>query len=170
MLENITSNNGACSTTKCREKYDKARHQAMFLSRQCAKDDRINSWIYRRNQKTGGHAVTGWSTAPLAAFIFPLIGLFLAPIYPAINSVILSNLPAHKHGSMSGLIVVFSALGGTTGSIITGFIFEKFDRWRLYSRFTDRLYVSADNVVRNNFASRVWALTASRWPTSFLSG
>jgi fucose permease len=60
---------------------------------------------------------------PLIAFAFPVIGLFLAPIYPAINSVILSNLPAHKHGSMSGLIVVFSALGGTTGSIITGNIF-----------------------------------------------
>lgn len=57
---------------------------------------------------------------PLVAFAFPLIGLFLAPIYPAINSVILSNLPAHRHGSMSGLIVVFSALGGSTGSIITG--------------------------------------------------
>lgn len=60
---------------------------------------------------------------PLVAFAFPVIGLFLAPIYPAINSVILSNLPKHKHGSMSGLIVVFSALGGTTGSIITGNIF-----------------------------------------------
>jgi fucose permease len=63
---------------------------------------------------------------PLVAFIFPLIGLFLAPVYPAINSVILSNLPAHKHGSMSGLIVVFSALGGTTGSIITGHVFEAY--------------------------------------------
>jgi MFS transporter, FHS family, glucose/mannose:H+ symporter len=60
---------------------------------------------------------------PLVAFAFPLIGLFLAPIYPAINSIILSNLPAHKHGAMSGLIVLFSALGGTTGSIITGHIF-----------------------------------------------
>jgi fucose permease len=60
---------------------------------------------------------------PLVAFAFPMIGLFLAPIYPAINSVILSQLPKHKHGSMTGLIVVFSALGGTTGSIITGHIF-----------------------------------------------
>ena len=40
------------------------------------------------------------------------------------NSVILSALPTHQHGSMAGLIVVFSALGGTTGSIITGFLFE----------------------------------------------
>ena len=63
---------------------------------------------------------------PLVAFAFPVIGLFLAPIYPAINSVILSQLPKHKHASMTGLIVVFSALGGTTGSIITGHIFEAY--------------------------------------------
>jgi fucose permease len=77
-------------------------------------------------QKTGGHAVTGWSTAPLAAFVFPLIGLLIAPVYPAINSVILSTLPAQKHGLMSGLIIFFSALGGTTGSIITGNIFQHY--------------------------------------------
>lgn len=70
--------------------------------------------------------VTGWGTAPLGAFVFPFIGLFLAPIYPAINSVILSTLPKAQHGPMSGLIVIFSALGGTTGSIITGNIFEAF--------------------------------------------
>lgn len=68
--------------------------------------------------------VTGWGDAPLAAFIFPLIGLFLAPVYPAINSVVLSSLPVQKHGIMSGLIIIFSALGGTTGSIITGNIFQ----------------------------------------------
>lgn len=73
-----------------------------------------------------GTRVTGWGNAPLAAFIFPLIGLLIAPIYPAVNSLILSSLPAQKHATMSGLIVVFSALGGTTGSIITGHIFEAF--------------------------------------------
>jgi len=70
-----------------------------------------------------GIPINSLADVPLVAFLFPLIGLFLAPIYPAINSVILSNLPAHKHPAMSGLIVVFSALGGTTGSIITGHIF-----------------------------------------------
>ena len=70
--------------------------------------------------------VTGWGNAPLGAFVFPLIGLFIAPIYPAINSVILSTLPARQHGPMAGLIVIFSALGGTTGSIVTGNIFEKY--------------------------------------------
>lgn len=61
-----------------------------------------------------------WSAAPPAAFLLPMIGLFLAPIYPAINSVILSSLPKERHAAMAGLIVVFSALGGTTGSFITG--------------------------------------------------
>ena len=77
-------------------------------------------------QNIGTTAVTGWSTAPLAAFVFPLIGFLLAPVYPAINSLILSSLPKQKHAAMSGLIVVFSALGGTTGSIITGHIFEAY--------------------------------------------
>jgi fucose permease len=75
---------------------------------------------------TTGLIVTGWSTAPLATYIFPLIGFLIAPIYPAINSVILSSLPKKKHGYMSGLIVIFSALGGTTGSIITGNIFQAY--------------------------------------------
>ncbi len=74
----------------------------------------------------GGSVVTTWAAAPLAAFIFPMIGFLIAPIYPAINSVILSALPKHQHGAMAGLIVVFSALGGTTGSIITGTLFEHF--------------------------------------------
>jgi fucose permease len=71
--------------------------------------------------------VTGWLDAPIATFIFPLIGFLLAPIYPAINSVILSALPKNKHGYMSGLIVIFSALGGSTGSLITGYIFQHYD-------------------------------------------
>ena len=71
-------------------------------------------------------SILNWSDAPPVAFIFPVIGLLLAPIYPAINSVILSSLPKRQHGPMSGLIVIFSALGGTTGSIITGFIFQHY--------------------------------------------
>lgn len=68
-----------------------------------------------------------WLKAPFAVYLFPVMGIFLSPIYPTINSVILSALPKHMHSSMSGLIVVFSALGGTTGSIITGHVFDWFD-------------------------------------------
>lgn len=67
-----------------------------------------------------------WFNAPFVVYLFPILGLFLAPIYPTINSVVLSALPRYMQSSMSGLIVVFSALGGTTGSIITGHIFEAY--------------------------------------------
>ncbi|WP_086930093.1 MFS transporter [Agarilytica rhodophyticola] len=76
--------------------------------------------------QAGATQIDSWFSAPLVAFVFPLIGFFIAPIYPAINSVILSALPKHDHASMAGLIVVSSALGGTTGSIITGTLFEHF--------------------------------------------
>ncbi len=72
-------------------------------------------------------ADVSWWNAPFVAWTFPLMGLFLAPIYPTINSIILSSIPKYLHSSMSGLIVVFSALGGTIGSIITGNLFEAFD-------------------------------------------
>lgn len=65
----------------------------------------------------------GWTNAPAAALVLPLIGLFLAPIYPAINSAMLSALPKPDHAAMTGLLVVFSALGGTTGSFVTGHMF-----------------------------------------------
>ena len=73
-----------------------------------------------------------WWDAPLAAYVFPLIGLFMAPIYPTINSVVLSALPKARHAAMTGLIVVFSALGGTTGSFITGQLFAHFDGSRAF--------------------------------------
>jgi len=66
-----------------------------------------------------------WGNAPLTVFLLPMIGLVLAPIYPAINSSILSALPKIKHAAMTGLIVISSALGGTTGSIVIGFFFEE---------------------------------------------
>jgi fucose permease len=70
--------------------------------------------------------VTGIFNAPIAAYLLPIAGLMMAPIYPVINSVMLSSLEKAKHAQMTGLIVVFSALGGTTGSIITGLVFDTF--------------------------------------------
>jgi MFS transporter, FHS family, glucose/mannose:H+ symporter len=69
----------------------------------------------------------GWFNAPVAAYLIPLIGLLMAPIYPVINSVALSSLPKPSHAAMTGLIVIFSALGGTLGSRITAIVFSRFD-------------------------------------------
>ncbi|KPE52004.1 MFS transporter [Chryseobacterium indologenes] len=71
-------------------------------------------------------AGTNWLNAPLVVYLFPLMGGLLAPIYPSINSVILASIPKYLHSAMSGLIVVFSAVGGTIGSVITGFVFQEF--------------------------------------------
>ena len=70
--------------------------------------------------------VTSWTGAPVAAFLLPMIGLMMAPIYPALNSAILSSMAPREQPAMVGLIVVFSALGGTTGSFVVGHIFAMF--------------------------------------------
>jgi len=73
----------------------------------------------------GETEINSWAKAPIAAYVFPLMGICLAPIYPAIVSVILTELPKQKHAAMSALIIIFGALGGTTGSILTGNLFER---------------------------------------------
>jgi len=64
------------------------------------------------------------SDVPLIGFVFPLIGLFLAPIYPLINSTILSATEKQSHSSVAGILTFFSAFGGTCGSVIIGYLFE----------------------------------------------
>jgi fucose permease len=64
------------------------------------------------------------SDIPFIGFAFPLVGLFIAPIYPLLNSVVLSALPKKLHSPMSGLIIIFSALGGTLGSRLIGLLFK----------------------------------------------
>jgi len=61
---------------------------------------------------------------PLIGFAFPLVGLFIAPIYPLLNSAVLSALPQKLHSAMTGLIVIFSAIGGTLGSRAIGYLFK----------------------------------------------
>jgi fucose permease len=62
---------------------------------------------------------------PTAAFLFPLIGLFIAPVYPLLTSTVLSVIPKAQQAAMTGLIIVFSALGGTLGSRIIAYFFER---------------------------------------------
>lgn len=77
-------------------------------------------------ERGGMPPVTSWRSAPLAAFVFPLIGMVTAPIYPVMNSRVLSGLPARQQGAMAGLIMLSSALGATVGSFITGSIFQTY--------------------------------------------
>ncbi len=68
--------------------------------------------------------INTFSDIPLIGYAFPIVGLFIAPIYPLLNSAVLSALPRKLHSPMTGLIVIFSALGGTLGSRIIGWLFK----------------------------------------------
>ncbi len=78
---------------------------------------------------TAGHTpgdVETWSQVPMLALVFSVMGFFIGPIYPTIVSIVLSKLEKPRHAAMTGLIIIFSALGGTTGSFIVGFISRSF--------------------------------------------
>jgi FHS family glucose/mannose:H+ symporter-like MFS transporter len=77
-------------------------------------------------QRASGPTVQSWGDAPRLAFVFSCMGFFIGPIYPTIVSIVLSRLEKARHPAMTGLIIVFSALGGTTGSLIVGFISRTF--------------------------------------------
>jgi len=83
----------------------------------------VSVYLVKNNQFNT--EITDIKDIPFVAFLLPLIGVFLAPIYPTINSVILASIPVQKHAAMTGLIVIFSAIGGSIGSVFTGFMFEK---------------------------------------------
>ncbi len=73
-----------------------------------------------------GETVSHWYQAPPLAFLLAAIGFFLGPIYPTISSIVLSKLEKVHHSAMTGLIIIFSALGGTTGSFILGRLSDTF--------------------------------------------
>jgi fucose permease len=82
----------------------------------------LTSSVLLLTQGRAGGVVQSWRDAPPLAFVFSCMGFFIGPIYPTIVSIILSRLEKARHPAMTGLIIVFSALGGTTGSFIVGFI------------------------------------------------
>lgn len=68
--------------------------------------------------------INSMADVPVVAYVFPLIGLFLAPIYPLINSFVLSETEKVFHSPMASLLVFFSAIGGTLGSRLVGYLFK----------------------------------------------
>jgi len=68
--------------------------------------------------------ISSLKDVPAIAYVFPLIGLFLAPIYPLINSFVLSATEKMFHSPMASLLVFFSAIGGTLGSRLVGYLFK----------------------------------------------
>ncbi len=70
--------------------------------------------------------VSTMADLPLVSYLFPMIGLFLAPLYPLVSSAVLSAVEKDQHSPLAGILVFFSAIGGTSGSLIIGFMFDRF--------------------------------------------
>ncbi|MFC3157448.1 MFS transporter [Chryseobacterium arachidis] len=58
-------------------------------------------------------------------FLFPVIGLFLSPLYPVINSKMIAHTNKAKAGLLTSLIVIFSSLGSSVSSIIMSVLFNQ---------------------------------------------
>ncbi|MBK1896328.1 MFS transporter [Chryseobacterium paridis] len=57
-------------------------------------------------------------------FLFPIIGLFLSPLYPVINSKMIVKIDKEKTNLFTSLIVIFSSLGSSVSSIVISLLFE----------------------------------------------
>jgi len=81
-------------------------------------------FVLPQTQKLSPKEISTLADVPVIAYVFPLIGLFLAPIYPLINSFVLSATEKIFHSPMASLLVFFSAIGGTLGSRLVGYLFK----------------------------------------------
>ena len=81
-------------------------------------------FILPQTQSLQPGVISSLKDVPVIAYVFPLIGFFLAPIYPLINSFVLSATEKVFHSPMASLLVFFSAIGGTLGSRLVGYLFK----------------------------------------------
>lgn len=81
-------------------------------------------FVLPQTQNLQHKEIASLSDVPVIAYVFPLIGFFLAPIYPLINSFVLSATEKIFHSPMASLLVFFSAIGGTLGSRLVGYLFK----------------------------------------------
>jgi MFS transporter, FHS family, glucose/mannose:H+ symporter len=81
-------------------------------------------FIMPQTQNLKAGAIESLKDVPMIAYVFPLIGFFLAPIYPLVNSFVLSATEKIFHSPMAGLLTFFSAIGGTFGSRLVGYLFK----------------------------------------------
>ena len=81
-------------------------------------------FILPQTQNLKAETINSLKDVPIIAYVFPLIGFFLAPIYPLVNSFVLSSTEKIYHSPMASLLVFFSAIGGTLGSRLVGYLFK----------------------------------------------
>lgn len=70
----------------------------------------------------------------LLLFLFPVTGFFLSPLYPVINSKMISGIDRSKAELFTALIVIFSSLGSSLSSVMMSILFGNrlLDYYSLY--------------------------------------
>ncbi len=66
----------------------------------------------------------GAENSRILLFLFPVIGLFLSPLYPVINSKMITRIDKEKVNIFTSLVVIFSSLGSSVSSIIMSNLFN----------------------------------------------
>lgn len=66
----------------------------------------------------------GSSDSGILLYLFPVIGFFLSPLYPLINSKMISKIDNQKINTFTSMIVIFSSLGSSVSSILMSLLFE----------------------------------------------
>ncbi|WAJ71950.1 MFS transporter [Catenovulum adriaticum] len=61
-----------------------------------------------------------WFGLNVAVFLLPLSGLFMAMIYPTLNSKGISCFPKHEHGAIAGVLLFSTAAAASFGPLIMG--------------------------------------------------
>lgn len=61
-----------------------------------------------------------------ALFMLPLSGLFMAPVYPTLNSKGISCFAKPEHGAVAGVILFFTCLGAAIGPLMMGAVSDVF--------------------------------------------
>lgn len=65
----------------------------------------------------------GPGNSRILLFLFPVIGLFLSPLYPVINSKMITLVDKERVNIFTSLVVIFSSLGSSVSSIMMSILF-----------------------------------------------
>jgi fucose permease len=97
----------------------------------------LGAWVLGRCSWTGVLAAFGlailacfagtfWGGVDAAVFLLPLSGLFMATLYPTLNSKGISCFPKSQHGAIAGVILFFTAAAAALGPLAMAAVSDAF--------------------------------------------
>ena len=73
-----------------------------------------------------GKNATSIFNSPLAAFLLPMLGLFIGPVYPTITSTLLSKIPVYDHSIIMSMLMIVVAIADSSAARLVGSLFEQY--------------------------------------------